>query len=272
MPTSRSAAPAKAVEKGYMVTPVSSVDCLESTVAGGEADTYSVAGFDMKLAQAPGVFRPTLTTRLLLEQVLASGVAGKTALDLGCGSGPIAIALAMAGAVRVHASDVMAQACELTRRNVLANGLADRIDIVTGSLFAPFGGRRFDVIVDDVSGVAAVVAAKSSWFPDEVPLGGADGADLAVQMLTEAGAYLNPGGALYLPVLSLSNARRIVEAAERHFPRRVERLASKLVPFSPALNDHLELLLGLKRDGVIDFEQVRGRSLWRLDIYKASAA
>ncbi|MCC6869511.1 MAG: methyltransferase [Burkholderiales bacterium] len=245
---------------------------MEPIAAGGEVEPYLVCGLAMKLAQAPGVFRPTLTTRLLLEQVLAGGVAGKTALDLGCGSGPIAIALAMAGAARVVASDVMPHACDLTRRNVLVNGLADRVEVVTGSLFAPFGGRRFDVIVDDVSGVAEVVARKSSWFPDGVPLGGADGADLAVQMLAEAGAHLDPGGALYFPVLSLSNVRRILDAAERHFPQRVEKLASKLVPFSPELNEHLALLSELKDGGVIDFEQVRGRSLWRLDIYKASAA
>lgn len=231
--------------------------------------SYSFAGHEMLLVQEPEVFRPTLTTRLLIEQVLAAGVRGKRALDLGCGSGPIAIALAMAGAGHVHATDAMLKACKLTQRNVQANGLHDRIAVASGDLFDAIGDERFDLIVDDVSGVAEDVARQSSWFPAGVPLGGADGADLTVRVLQDAKCHLTPTGVLFFPVLSLSNTKRILASAHRSFGDKVERVATKLVPFSLELASGMETLIKLKRSGLIDFEKVRGRWLWRLDIYRA---
>lgn len=231
---------------------------------------FSLAGHEMLLGQNTDVFRPTLTTRLLIEQVIAEGVRGKRALDLGCGSGPIAIALAMAGAGHVYATDAMLKACVLAQRSVQLNGLSHLITVARSDLFEALEGQRFDLIVDDVSGVAEDVARQTSWFPAGVPLGGADGADLTVRVLQDAKRHLTPNGVLFFPVLGLSNVQRILTAAHRSFGATVQRVATKLVPFSAELLNGLETLKELKQKGLIDFEHVRGRCLWRLDIYRAS--
>ena len=155
-----------------------------------------------------------------------------------------------------------------TRRNAAANGVAARIEVLRGDLFAALGDRRFDVIVDDVSGVAEEVAILSSWFPPSVPLGGSDGAALAVAMLRQSPRHLMPGGTLWFPVLSLSNAARIVAVANEVY-RGVELVTAKLIPFSPELRDNLATLTRLRDRGLISFEQVRSRLCWTLEIYRA---
>ena len=228
----------------------------------------NVGGYDIALHTEPAVFKPTLTTSLLTEQVLLAGVQSRTVLDLGCGAGPIAIALAMAGASHVVASDLMPLACDLTRRNAAINQVSDKIEVVQGNLFESVSGRRFDVIVDDVSGVAEEVARLSSWFPPSVPLGGADGSSLAIAMLTNVTTYLNEGGQLFFPVLSLSNSTAIVSAARRIFGTRLRSVTRKAIPFNHELRVNVDSLMQLRERGVIQFDQVRSRYFWTLEIFR----
>lgn len=228
----------------------------------------NVAGYDIALHTEPAVFKPTLTTSLLTEQVLLAGVRSRTVLDLGCGAGPISIALALAGAKHVVASDLMPLACELARRNAALNQVSDKIEVVQGDLFEPVFGRKFDVIVDDVSGVAEEVARISSWFPPSVPLGGTDGSKLTIKMLSSASQYLNEGGQLFFPVLSLSNSAAIVSASKQVFGNRLTVAIRKAIPFNHELRMNVGTLLQLRENGVIQFEQIRSRYFWTLEVYR----
>ena len=232
----------------------------------------SVMGHRIKLHYEPNVFRPTLTTAFLTDQVDRSRLPGSTVLDLGCGTGPIAIALAMSGAGSVYAVDLMERACDLARRNASLNGVAEKITVLQGDLFEPVASRKFDVIVDDVSGVADEVARLSSWFPWTVPAGGPDGTSHTVRMLRDSIRFLGPGGYLLFPVLSLSRFNRILETAAGVYGSRLEKIASKLVPFNAELKAQIATLVRLQKAGVIDFIQIRSRFFWTLDIYRASAA
>lgn len=102
------------------------------------------------------------TTRLCLaalEEELAARP-GATVLDVGCGSGVLAVAAARLGASRVVAVDVDPAAVEVTRANAAANGVADR---VSAALVAPREGSMasvaegFDVAVANI-GAAALVS------------------------------------------------------------------------------------------------------------------
>ena len=228
-------------------------------------------GHHIRLHQDPEVFTPTLTTSFLTDQVDKDRLVGGAVLDLGCGVGPIAIALAMSGARSVHAVDLMPRACELAARNAESNGVGDRVKVLCGDLFEPVAGMKFDVIVDDVSGVADEVARFSSWFPERVPTGGPDGTAHTIRMVRESVDYLRPGGYLLFPVLSLSTAANLLETAARTYGSRLQKVASKLVPFNVELKRHLEALKRLQRSGIVDFVQIRSRYFWTLDIYRASA-
>ena len=127
-------------------------------------------GHEVRLLSYLMVFKPTLTTLLLTEQVLSAGLEMRTVLDLGCGSGPIAIGLALSWLTHVFATDLMSKACKLAIKNVNLNHVEEKVTVLCGDLFEPIRQMKFDIIVDDVSGVAEEVAKISS-----VPTGSAIG-------------------------------------------------------------------------------------------------
>ncbi len=85
----------------------------------------------------------------------------------------------------------------------LRNGVAAQCR--SGSLFDPWRGQRFNVIVDDVSGVAEPLDRLSGWYPPAMPGGaGPDGIRWVLEVLDQAPDFLTPGGQLVFPVLTLS--------------------------------------------------------------------
>ena len=57
---------------------------------------FQFAGCELKLDIPLGVFKPTTTTQLLVQNM--GNVEGKVVLDLGCGAGPVAISAALSNA------------------------------------------------------------------------------------------------------------------------------------------------------------------------------
>jgi len=227
------------------------------------------AGTKVRFETAGDVFTPTHTTQLLVQAARrAIGRPGKL-LDLGCGIGVCGLVLAKMGYCQppVYLSDVSEKATQMALRNAHRIGLA--AEVRSGSLFSPWAGERFDFIIDDVSGVCEEIARLSPWFPEGVACQtGRDGADLVVSVLEQAGRYLSPEGLLLFPVLSLSNADRILKAARARF-REVSLVAEQSWFLPEELLKHWDLLEQLQGQGIIRLEQKFGRWLWSTQIYKA---
>ena len=124
-----------------------------------------------------------------------------SALDLCTGSG--CLALLAAGVfphARIDATDLSPDALEVARRNVGDYGLADRVTLHEGDLFAPVKGRRYDLIITNPPYVAeSVMADLPAEFGHEPVMalaGGVDGFDIVRRILAQAGAHLEPGGGL----------------------------------------------------------------------------
>lgn len=243
----------------------------EATEEYAETVCCNVLTHTVVLRTSPYLFRPTLTTSILTQQLDDASVRNRTVLDLGCGIGPIAIGLAKSGAAHVYATDVMPEACELAMRNSALNQVSDRITFLPGNLFEPLGDLRFDLIVDDVSAVSEDVARLSRWFPGAVPSGGEDGTTNTIEMLRASPRHLNPGGFLLFPVLSLSRQVRILDVARQVYGERLVRVDSRRIPFSADLKNNLAKLEQLQSKGLIEFWYTRNRPYWLLEIYKAYA-
>jgi len=97
----------------------------------------------------PGVFNPALfrVTPVFLGW-LGEGLvpAGSRVLDLGTGTGVLAIAAA-SSAARVVAADSNPTAVECARINAATNSVADRVEARLGDLFEPVAGERFDLVL-----------------------------------------------------------------------------------------------------------------------------
>jgi release factor glutamine methyltransferase len=124
-------------------------------------------------------------------------------LDLCTGSGAIAISLAkeLPGA-QVVATEVSPEAAAVARRNAERNGVAERVEIRVGDLFAPVAGERFDLIAANPPYIAtAVLSTLAAEVRKEPPLaldGGPDGLAFYDRICTAAPAHLAPGGAIVL--------------------------------------------------------------------------
>ena len=122
-------------------------------------EEYTPEADDVIVELDPGVAFGTghhPTTQMCLRALEQVPVAGARVLDLGTGSGILAIGAAKLGAAYVLALDVDPLAVSAARQNVAANRLDDRIRVEEGSL--PFGGAdlgafsgwRFDVVVANI--------------------------------------------------------------------------------------------------------------------------
>lgn len=230
---------------------------------------FEFGGVALRLQTGDTVFEPNLTTRLIAENVPIP--AGSRVLDLGCGIGPIAIISALKGAGQVIGVDIMAEACEYARENVELNGMTHKVQIIHSNLFEALKDETFDLIIDDVSGMAEGVSRISPWYPQTIPTGGPDGTGPTIQMLAEAREHLRPGGLMYFPVLSLAAAPKILEAARKLYGESLEPVAQKWVPFCDEFKENMPLMQQMKADGLIDYTTKRSRHLWSLEIYRVQA-
>ncbi|BBB01900.1 putative methyltransferase [Actinacidiphila reveromycinica] len=115
--------------------------------------TFALAGREWDLLG--GVFSPadSATTRVAAEVL---GLAGGTQpdfwrqgsfLEIGCGTGVIAVSAALAGCPRVVATDVNPAAVRNAEANVARHGVADRVRVVHSDLFAALDpAERFDTV------------------------------------------------------------------------------------------------------------------------------
>ena len=219
------------------------------------------------------VFYPTSTTNLLLAGVRQSANPhAASALDLGCGCGIVAVALAKSifPQARIGASDISAEAVKLTQRNAQDHGLA--IDCRCGSMFEPWAGARFDLIVDDVAGIAEPVARRSQWYPPHIHSdAGEDGTRWIVSILSQAPEHLTPQGQIFFPALTLSNEAKIMEVAQQNFAK-VQLITEQWYPLSNDLLAHQDLIDELSAKGHITLKMKGSRWLWATKIYSASNA
>jgi release factor glutamine methyltransferase len=149
------------------------------------------------------VLVPRPETELLVERALALRAAAEGhVVDLGTGSGAIALALARERPHwQVTATDLSRDALAVARANAVQLELT-RIDFREGSWFAPLAGARFDLIVSNPPYVAADdPALEDPALAHEPRLALTPGAD-ALRCLREiardAPQHLTPGGWLLL--------------------------------------------------------------------------
>ena len=71
-------------------------------------------------------------------------------LDVGTGSGCVAISLTLAGPhCRMTASDLSSRALKIARKNIVSHGLGKKVELVQSDLFGSFRKRKWNLIVSN---------------------------------------------------------------------------------------------------------------------------
>jgi D-alanine-D-alanine ligase len=209
----------------------------------------------VRLRIPPGVHVPPPSTIELAR--LLDVRPGERVLELGCGTGLLAIAAAKLGAGRVVAVDLDGQALDAAVKNAERNGLSDRIEVRAGSWYeAVRDGERFDVII-------ATPPQTPGPRPFGPRYGGADGAKHLLAVVDGAPARLDPErGRLWMVAITIANVPEVMRRLRERFAK-VDVLGETQRPFTPREYDDLdaglfEYLAGLRSRGISDFHEAFG--------------
>ncbi|MDM8546037.1 50S ribosomal protein L3 N(5)-glutamine methyltransferase [Candidatus Venteria ishoeyi] len=126
-------------------------------------------------------------------------------LELGTGSGCIAIATALAlPHSQVDAVDISPDALQVARKNISDYGLEHQVQAIESNLFSQLSGQRYDLIIANPPYVdAQEMHDLPPEYRHEPELGlaaGEDGLDLVHHIIKQATNHLNPGGVLIVEV------------------------------------------------------------------------
>ncbi len=160
--------------------------------------------WSLTLNVTPDVLIPRPETELLVEEVLAHAARHKVAdiLELGTGSGAIAVALAgELPQCAIVATDISAAALEVAKRNAQPLGW-ERIEFCSGDWFDAVAARRFDLIVSNPPYIAPddphLQQGDVRFEPDSALVSPPNGLADLERIIIGTPGYLNAGGTLLL--------------------------------------------------------------------------
>jgi release factor glutamine methyltransferase len=203
-------------------TPGQLADLVEQRIAGTPLEhVLGWAQFcGLRIAVGPGVFVPRLRTELIVQEALARAAGlprPVVVLDLCCGSGAVAAALAaQVGQAEVYAADIDPVAVDYARRN-----LADTGTVFAGDLYQPLPDElrgRVGLLTANApfvptGSIALLPAEARRYEPRHALDGGDDGLDVLRRVIAGARPWLAPGGQV------------IVQASERQSAQLAEAMA-----------------------------------------------
>lgn len=170
---------------------------------------YTVALDGLTLAVDEDVFPPDLGRCARNMATVCAGYAARRALEMGCGSGYLALALKQSGALDVWAADVHGPAVECARRNVARNPHVGPVTVVRSDLFDAIpASLTFDLVAFNQPFAPSKGGVLCGCGPD-------GGYRLTRRFLIEAEPRLAPGG---VAVMAFSDRAR-----PEHNPARIAK-------------------------------------------------
>jgi release factor glutamine methyltransferase len=162
------------------------------------------------------VLIPRPETEHVIEAALGHVAGARTIVDIGTGSGAIAVTLAIETGARVAATDLSAPAVRVASSN--AGRLGARVDFAVCDLGAALRDERFDLVVSNPPYVpegdsASLRREIREHEPALALYGGADGFDVYRRLIPEARRLLRPGGWLIMELAynAADHARELLE-------------------------------------------------------------
>ena len=170
------------------------------------------------------------------KHLLREGIGdGKRCLDVGCGSGLLAVQLALNGAANVHAVDIQRDAVANTLANAFRNGVADRVTGAELDLYMVEPDERYDVVV---ASLYQMPVDPFEQFTGHRPL---DfwGRNLVDHLIGLLPRLLAEDGFALVMQLSILSQRQTAELLERS-GLRARVVETGFFPFTPLFEENRE--------------------------------
>jgi release factor glutamine methyltransferase len=161
--------------------------------------THRQEFFGREFRVTPDVLIPRPETELLVESVLRLKPPPGIVIDVGTGSGAIAVTLALECSAHVIATDVSRPALAVAKKN--ADRLNAKVAFLAADLLGPFAPESADTVVSNPPYVpesdrASIQREVREWEPAVALFAGPKGLDIYARLIPEAARVLKPGGML----------------------------------------------------------------------------
>ncbi|MGJ3237332.1 MAG: peptide chain release factor N(5)-glutamine methyltransferase [Anaerolineae bacterium] len=232
------------VEKPYLITHTDQVltasqhtrwQALLARRAQGEPIAYLLGYkdfWDLRFAVSSAVLIPRPETEHLIETALAwlKGQSGIHVVDVGTGSGAIAVTVAKHSTVTMHAVDISADALAIARANAEHHGVA--VQFYQGSLAQPLLDQQqmVHLLLANLPYIASDEVPQLAVSVHEPPLaldGGVDGLDLLRALLRQVPQVCHPG-ALILLEIGNTQAQAVLDEAHTYLSLKEARIITDL--------------------------------------------
>jgi len=176
---------------------------------------------------------PRPETEQLVEEALREEIGARRVLDLGCGSGVLAVTLAIEQPrATVVATDISLAALALTRENARRHGVAGRVLPLGSDWLRAIGGARFDLVLSNPPYVStldrdALPGSVRDFEPHAALFAGVDGLSEIRRLLEDLPRVLSPGAAALLE-FGFGQSEAVAREIERRPAWRLERIVPDL--------------------------------------------
>lgn len=203
----------------------------------------------MLLLRAPGVYRVADDTSLLAEIVRSGGYAHRRrVLDIGCGTGALALEAARSGATSVTAVDLSLRSVATAWLNARAHRAPVRVRC--GDLFEPVRGERYDLLLANPPYVPAHTKKLPRHRLARCWDAGMDGRLILDRVCAGSAHALASGGTALIVHSEVCDENATVSRLEEN-GLRAHVVARMSLPFGPVMWARAELLedRGMLRSG-----------------------
>ena len=197
------------------------------------------------------IFEPNLTTILLIDMARKIIKNNNKVLDLGCGSGVVGCYLYKKKIIKhIYGSDISKAAVNCSIYN--AKKRTKNYDIRLSNSLSNWKNEKFDLIINDISGISSQINNISKWFKFAPNDSGNDGTKFLINILRDYKNKHFNKASLIFPVLGLSNREKIINFLKKN-KINYKILIKKEWPLPKELIKHGLLLKKLKKEKKINY-------------------